>query len=278
MSTEDYTSAEKTKLAGIEAEANKTVVDSALSSTSANPVQNKVIQSALNGKANTIHSHGISDVTNLQTELDGLDSRIDSLESIKAIEVVSTLPTASSSTMNRLYVVSEDSKINVYYTVQNASAYEWHKMDSDILDELSLDWSEIENNPFSSSTPSSFANASHSHGQIMNDGKMQGTVITDDLSYFLGTLTSSGMILSTNHIPSSKVKDNNAHSNIGTTANNYQSTINTAIDTKIGTINTNIASKQDKGDCITSIELVPKSDDSTGAIKLYYGDEPSNNS
>lgn len=43
LSTNDYTTAEKNKLAGIEAQANKTVVDSALSSSSTNPVQNKVI-------------------------------------------------------------------------------------------------------------------------------------------------------------------------------------------------------------------------------------------
>jgi len=43
LSTEDYTTAEKTKLGSIEAEANKTVVDSALSNVSTNPVQNKVV-------------------------------------------------------------------------------------------------------------------------------------------------------------------------------------------------------------------------------------------
>lgn len=43
LSTEDFTTAEKTKLAGIEAEANKTIVDSSLDDTSTNPVQNKVI-------------------------------------------------------------------------------------------------------------------------------------------------------------------------------------------------------------------------------------------
>lgn len=53
LSTNDYTTAEKNKLAGIAEGANKTVVDSALSSTSANPVQNKVINTALAGKAST---------------------------------------------------------------------------------------------------------------------------------------------------------------------------------------------------------------------------------
>lgn len=44
---------DKSKLDGIESGANKTVVDAALSLTSANPVQNKVVTSALNAKANT---------------------------------------------------------------------------------------------------------------------------------------------------------------------------------------------------------------------------------
>lgn len=52
MSKED-----KSKLDGIATEANKTVVDSSLSSSSTNPVQNKIINSALNGKANLSHTH-----------------------------------------------------------------------------------------------------------------------------------------------------------------------------------------------------------------------------
>ena len=53
LSTNDYTTAEKNKLSGIEAQANKTVVDSALSSSSENPVQNKVINTALGTKADS---------------------------------------------------------------------------------------------------------------------------------------------------------------------------------------------------------------------------------
>lgn len=47
LSTNDYTTYEKNKLEGIEAQANKTVVDNAMSSTSENPVQNKVINGEL---------------------------------------------------------------------------------------------------------------------------------------------------------------------------------------------------------------------------------------
>lgn len=56
-------SSDKTKLDGVETGANKTVIDTALSSTSVNPVQNKVINSALAGKANTSHTHTLDDVS-----------------------------------------------------------------------------------------------------------------------------------------------------------------------------------------------------------------------
>ena len=49
LSTNDYTTAEKDKLAGL----TKITVDSALSSTSANPVQNKAVNAALGGKVPT---------------------------------------------------------------------------------------------------------------------------------------------------------------------------------------------------------------------------------
>lgn len=61
---------DKSKLDGIATGANKTVVDSSLSGSSTNPVQNKVVNSALSGKANSSHSHSISNITNLQSALD----------------------------------------------------------------------------------------------------------------------------------------------------------------------------------------------------------------
>ena len=48
---------DKTKLDGVATGANKTTVDSSLSSTSTNPVQNKVVNSALAGKASSSHTH-----------------------------------------------------------------------------------------------------------------------------------------------------------------------------------------------------------------------------
>lgn len=57
------------KLENIDDGANKTVVDSSLSSFSINPVQNKVVNSALNGKANVQHNHTFATVVNLQSTL-----------------------------------------------------------------------------------------------------------------------------------------------------------------------------------------------------------------
>lgn len=50
LSSNDFTTDDKTKLDGIATGANKTTVDSALNDTSANPVQNKVINAALKNK------------------------------------------------------------------------------------------------------------------------------------------------------------------------------------------------------------------------------------
>ena len=58
-------STDKTKLDGIAAQANKTIVDSALSDSSTNPVQNKIVTSALNNKAS------LSDITVTQTLTSG---------------------------------------------------------------------------------------------------------------------------------------------------------------------------------------------------------------
>lgn len=56
LSANDFTNAYKTKLDNIEEEANKTIVDSALSLTSENPVQNKVVTQEINDKADVIIS------------------------------------------------------------------------------------------------------------------------------------------------------------------------------------------------------------------------------
>lgn len=65
--------ADKTKLDGIAAQANKVVVDASLSDSSTNPVQNKVIKAALDGKASSVHSHTKSQITDFPTSMPASD-------------------------------------------------------------------------------------------------------------------------------------------------------------------------------------------------------------
>ena len=90
LSTNDFTTTEKNKLSGIEQGATKTVIDTALSGTSTNPVQNKVIQAAITecytksetntllaGKVDKETGKGLStnDYTNAdKAKLDGIET------------------------------------------------------------------------------------------------------------------------------------------------------------------------------------------------------------
>lgn len=65
-------------------------VDDSLSTTSTNPVQNKVITSALNNKSDTGHTHNISDVTDLQTTLNGKQASL----SVESTTITVTSPTS----------------------------------------------------------------------------------------------------------------------------------------------------------------------------------------
>lgn len=60
LSTNDYTTAEKNKLSGIDTGANKTTVDSVLSTTSTNPVQNKVVNTAISNLNTLVGDKSVS--------------------------------------------------------------------------------------------------------------------------------------------------------------------------------------------------------------------------
>lgn len=81
LSTNDYTNEEKQKLAGIETGANKTVVDDALNTESANPVQNKVVKAALDNKVDVVAGKQLSTedyTTNEKEKLASLQNYDDS--------------------------------------------------------------------------------------------------------------------------------------------------------------------------------------------------------
>ena len=128
--------------------------------------------------------------------------------------------TASADTMHKLYIVSEDNKVNVYYTEQSgtgsSATYSWHKMDTDILDELSIDWSDIQNKPsipsdvsdLTDTSNTAFTPKSHTHGNITNDGK-----VGSNANYFV-TTTTGGAVTS-----KQKIGNINTSGQIGSTSN-----------------------------------------------------------
>ena len=88
LSTNDYTTEEKTKLTGIAEGANRTIVDDKISTTSTNPIQNKIITAELNKKVNAVSGKGLStnDYTTAEkTKLTGIaaGAQVNIIESIK---------------------------------------------------------------------------------------------------------------------------------------------------------------------------------------------------
>ncbi len=209
------------------------------------------IDSALNGKSNTGHTHTKSNITNfehshLPTEvsdnasdytniyrwslphtpstvkgtLGAIDIALGEIVRLGAFEVVASKPTASASTMGKLYIVNENSKVNVYYTKESGTSpnytYSWQKMDTDILDELSISWNDITNKP---SIPSDLSDLTDGNGVIptntsdlVNDGSdgSDTYVETDDL----GTVAFSNSYVDLDNIPQSFTPSSHTHGNL----------------------------------------------------------------
>lgn len=188
--------ADKSKLDSISGGTIVASVDSALSDSSTNPVQNQVITAELSEKVNSselsdvafsgeysdldnipltftpsTHSHNTTQMidetahSNLNTAVNAtqaaintaIDSKIGSLLSVELITIASTRPTASASTMNKLYLIPEsssetDDAYEVFVTYKNGNNYAWEKIDTARLD-LSEYYTKTEaNNTFVKST------------------------------------------------------------------------------------------------------------------------------
>lgn len=89
------TAANYSKLSGIEAGANKTVVDAALDAGSANPVQNKAVKAALDGKAGTAvattSANGLMSAAD-KTKLDGVEAGANKTTVDAALDAASENP------------------------------------------------------------------------------------------------------------------------------------------------------------------------------------------
>ena len=81
-----FTAAERTKLSGIATGANKTTVDSALSTTSTNPVRNSVVTTAINSATSAI-SANTSSIENHTTAITNLQTAVAEFEEITSAEI-----------------------------------------------------------------------------------------------------------------------------------------------------------------------------------------------
>ena len=106
-----------------------------------------------------------------------INTKLGELVDINFVTVVSELPTASADTMGKIYLVaisgSGTNNYAEYVTVRTGTSpnysYNWEKFGEVSGSGLSIDWSDITNKP------SSFTPASHTHGNLSNDGKLGTT-------------------------------------------------------------------------------------------------------
>lgn len=201
-----------------------------------------------------------------------IDTAIGNLTGLQAYEITSDKGTASASTMGKLYIEVGTDTTDVYYTVEDNGSYSWESLDTDILDNLSIDWDDVANKPslFSGSyndlsdKPSSFTPSSHTHGNITNDGKIttkDGNVL--GYRYFPIIALEDGSLIQ-GHIQTGHIYDSFGRTNIGTSANSSLTTIMTAIDTALG----NKANTSDLG----AVAFSNSYDDLDDLPTLFSGD------
>lgn len=128
-----------------------------------------------------------------------IDTKIGSLLSVELVEVASTRPTASASTMNKLYLVPEadaetDDAYEVFVTVEDDGSYSWEKIDTtriDLSGYVTTDDSRLSD----ARTP-----LSHTHGNVTNDGKIgsdSGKVVVTTTG---GALTTSDWVTEVDNV------------------------------------------------------------------------------
>ena len=192
------------------------------------------------------HSHGASEVTdanaNNYSNMGSLSSgatqqainaaintKLGDLLNVKFIEITSNKGTASASTMNKLYVEVGSTKTDVYYTKESSGSYSWQKLDSNILDDVTIptDVSDLTDNSNTQFTPKS-----HTHGNISNDGKVGTTSGKPLITGTGGAVTagafgsSSGQFAEGNHTHSNYQTSSDVQSEISAFASALAAAIN----------------------------------------------------
>ena len=169
-----------------------------------------------------------SNLTTQKLINDAINTKIGALLAVDLVTVVSSLGTASASTMNKLYLVAESSsKTNdayeIYVTVRTGSSgnysYAWEKVDTARID------------------LSGYSTTSHTHGNITKDGKVgttankplitttNGTVTTGSFGSSTSTSATEFVACSDSRLSDTRTPKSHTHGNVtndgkvGTTAN-----------------------------------------------------------
>lgn len=119
-----------------------------------------------------------------------INTKIASLTNIDLVNLVTSLPTASASTMNQLYVVAKtggsgQDTYNIYVTVKSGSTYKWEKIDDFDLQTLSIAWNSVTGKPTFATVATS-----GSYNDLSNKPSIPTDVadLTDDADYIWGNL------------------------------------------------------------------------------------------
>lgn len=107
-----------------------------------------------------------------------INTKLGELVDINFVTVVQTLPTASASTMGKIYLVpitgSGTNNYAEYVTVRAGTSpnysYNWEKFGEVSGSGLSVDWNDI------TSKPSTYPPSSHTHGNLLDGGTITQTV------------------------------------------------------------------------------------------------------
>lgn len=269
---------------------------------------NGVSQITDNNSGNYNNIGSLSANANQQTINSAINTAIGNLTNIELAEVVSSLPTASSNTMNKLYLVIKTSGntndlYNIYITVQNgtgsSATYSWEKIDDFDLQNLSIAWNDVTDKP-TSFRPTSHTSTTTEYGVATDTNyghvKIGHNFAQNSEDTALSTYGANTLYLTIDNMVTllNELKADNKHDSPDTTygvgvADKYghvkiqddltSSSFVQGVSLSAhqgyvlkGLIDGLDSSKQNIGDCITSIELVPKTENNTGAIRLYYGD------
>ena len=193
-----------------------------------------------------------SDLATTNSNVSTLQSKINALENVELLEIVNgDLPTASSSTMNKLYIKTNggsttNNLYSIYVTVKTPNVhnadpcYDAAFVAQGETQTYSYSWEKIDDadlQGFMTTTTANNTFAPISHAVNAN-------------TYGLGTTGLYGHVKTINSLTQS------SHQN-GLALSAYQGKVLKGI----------------VDGCVVDIELVPKSTDSTGAIKLIYANE-----